>query len=171
MRGIVCVSGSIASGKTTVSRALAHQWPHAESRSFGDVVRARARLDGRPLDRPTLQDIGAQLVAEGWSAFVAALTAGTHPDTALLVVDGIRHPAAVEALQARFPEALTRTVYLRADEQVAAARMLERGEPTHTRSHAVESELRDVERHADLVISSALPVATIVRIIDALVAG
>jgi dephospho-CoA kinase len=169
VRSIICLSGSIASGKSTVSHALAEMWPNAETLSFGDVVRTRTRLEGLPSDRATLQEVGSQLLAEGWQSFITALIAGVSTDTVLLIVDGIRHPAAIDSLYERFPGATIRTVFLRVDEEVAARRMMERGESPTARGHAIESELVAVERRADLVISGALPVETTVRVISGLV--
>jgi cytidylate kinase len=168
VKSILCLSGAMASGKTTISRALAEHWTYAEVRSFGDVVRARARTDGRPVSRESLQQIGLQLVAEGWDAFVHALVHDVSPETDLLIVDGIRHVGAVEAIRGTFTGASVSTVHLRITGQVAVSRMRERGESPAVRAHEVEGELAEVERRAEVVVSGSLPPATIVRIIDGL---
>lgn len=62
MKAVICLSGGIASGKTTVAHALAEHFPSVAVRSFGDVVRNQARSQGKVLDRATLQAVGLSLV-------------------------------------------------------------------------------------------------------------
>ena len=64
---VLAISGPIGSGKTTIATLLSQRlgWPHA---AYGDLVRAIATAAACP--RPQhLQHIGAELIADGWSAF------------------------------------------------------------------------------------------------------
>lgn len=161
MELVVCLSGRIASGKTSTARRLATQLTNAVTRSFGDVVRHHATQAGYALDRTALQALGSQLVAAGWPSFVETLLADVPADTQTLVVDGVRHPEAIEELQRQLPGCRVVTAYLHLDQHVQHARMLERGDPLWTDNHAVEGALDRVRAMADLVIGSDLPPAEI----------
>ncbi|WP_439681816.1 hypothetical protein [Embleya sp. MST-111070] len=159
----------MTSGKTTVGRQLQAGGPDIAYRSFGDVVRRHTPDRGRPATRDELQHTGMRLVAGGWPAFVDALVKDLDPSTThTLVLDGIRHLAAIHAIQARFPEAHVHSAFLRVDQDVAHTRTLSRGEAPSTREHPVEKELDDVKAHAHVVLSGDLDIPTIVRLLRAL---
>jgi adenylate kinase family enzyme len=166
---IICLSGAIASGKTTIAQGLHTAWPSAEVRSFGDVVRRRAISDGKPLVRSVLQETGLTLISEGWPYFVEALVSDVPSDADLLLVDGIRHVEASLALHSYFPDAATHTIYLRVDRETLRARILERGESEALVPHSVEQSLAQVEEYADIVISSRLAASVIVSTISGLI--
>jgi NTP pyrophosphatase (non-canonical NTP hydrolase)/cytidylate kinase len=157
MRAVVCLAGDIASGKTTIARALAASSPRAHLCSFGDVVRRRAHRQQAPLDRASLQAVGTTLVAAGWPAFVDLLLQDTPEHTELLVVDGIRHVEAVTELARRFPDTPVKLIYLRADPDTIAGRLRRRGEPDTVLDHPIESSLHDVAAAADLQLDSCQP--------------
>lgn len=163
MRAIICISGEIASGKTTLAQALAEHFQNAVVRSFGDVVRRCARNEGKPLDRETLQAVGLFLVAAGWPSFVDALLKDLPPWIEVLVVEGIRHREAVDEIARRKLSDKLLTVYLQVDQPVQSARQQDRGESFSSRSHTVESSLGEVQAIAGLVIDGGLPVGEIVE--------
>lgn len=163
MKAVICLSGGIASGKTAVAQALAERFPSVVVRSFGDVVRHRARCQGKTLDRATLQAVGLSFVEAGWQSFVDALLEGVPQSAGALIIEGIRHLEAVEELRRRHPSDRFLTVYIKVEPAVQEKRLLERGESLAGRGHAVESSLPEVEARADLVIDGALPLAEIER--------
>ncbi|MGH3940060.1 MAG: AAA family ATPase [Pseudonocardiaceae bacterium] len=165
---VICLGGGIASGKTTIARALAAASPHSLVRSFGDIVRARARADGLEMDRATLQETGIRLIAEGWPEFIDALMADVPPQLELLIVDGIRHAEPVCELRRRFPIVPVRLVFLTTHRTVIQQRMAQRGEPFNAIEHAIESELRKVAETADILVDSGEPPGKIVEKIRAL---
>jgi len=71
---VVAIAGRIASGKTTVAQELSVRvgCPYA---SFGAYVRVVAHRRGLNSDRPALQQLGEQLIAEGWTQFVEGVVA------------------------------------------------------------------------------------------------
>lgn len=168
MNAIICLSGGIASGKTTIAQALADAWPNSSIRSFGDVVRAQARADRLGTDRATLQETGIRLIAEGWPAFVDALIADIPPQAELLIVDGVRHVEPVHELRRQFPTIPVRLAFLAANETSVQQRMAQCGEPYNALGHAVESELQRVAKAADILIDSTWPPGEIVAKIRAL---
>ena len=47
MSWLICIGGGIASGKTTLAKALKEALPDSVRLAFGDVVRLRALAEGR----------------------------------------------------------------------------------------------------------------------------
>ncbi len=169
MKAVICLSGAIASGKTTVAHALVGQFSNAVVRSFGDVVRYRARGEGKPIDRATLQAVGLALVEAGWQSFVDALVEDVPLRVEVLIVEGIRHREAVEEIKLRDLSPMILIVYLKIDTRTQNMRLQERCEPPSAQAHTVESSLSEVEAIADLVIDGDLPLDQImVRILEAL---
>jgi dephospho-CoA kinase len=171
MTAVVCISGGIASGKTTLAQALAEQLPDVAVRSFGDVVRHRARLQGKPLDRASLQAVGLELIANGWESFVEVLLEDAPLEISVLIVDGIRHREAVEELQRRYVHGQFVTVYLKINPAEQRARIKQRGESLTKRTHTVEASLPEVEALAELVIDGSQPVAETVQAILAVLSS
>ncbi len=100
----------------------------------------RRRLD--PASRDTLQDLGEQLIAEGWYPFCrAVLTKADWGPGRPLIVDGIRHVKALETLRAIVAPMPVRLVYLGADAVTRALRL-------QSRAGGQESDFRTVEKHS-----------------------
>lgn len=165
MRAVICLSGGIAAGKTTVAHGLVEYFPDAAVRSFGDVVRHYARSHGRPLDRTTLQVVGLTLIDAGWRSFVDALLEDVPQRVNVLIVEGIRHRKAVEEIKQRRLSDIILIVYLKVDPHVQEMRLQQRGESPSSRVHPVESSLAEVEAIADLVIDGDLSLDQITDII------
>jgi dephospho-CoA kinase len=93
---VVAVAGRIGAGKSAIAEATARALGCRRS-SFGQAVRAYAEQRDLSLDRTALQNLGEEMIAdEGWTAFVArVLSRGAGS----VVVDGVRHFAAVDALR------------------------------------------------------------------------
>ena len=70
---VICFSGRIGSGKSSVTKALANAL-HWRRASFGDYVRARvAEQGGDPASREDLQNLGQALVEANPEAFAVAV--------------------------------------------------------------------------------------------------
>ncbi|MDP9864882.1 MULTISPECIES: phosphotransferase-like protein [Streptosporangium] len=156
MELVVCLSGKMASGKTSTARRLATHLSSAVVRSFGEVVRSHAIQNGHALNRAALQKLGLQLIAAGWPPFIETLLTDVPADTHTLVVDGVRHAEAIEELRRQLPDARIVTVYLMLNQHAQHTRMQARGDPPGTGNHAVEASLSHVQAVADLVIDSEL---------------
>src|SRR4051812_28967884 len=92
------VAGRVGSGKSSLATLLGDQagWPVVR---FGDFLRDVAEGRGLAADRPTLQRLGTEYIGRGWVPFCAQVleAAGWRPGVSV-IVDGIRHPEAVDAL-------------------------------------------------------------------------
>ncbi|HEX3955938.1 MAG TPA: hypothetical protein VHZ03_04815 [Trebonia sp.] len=162
MKAIICISGEIASGKSTLARALAEYLHHSAIRSFGDVVRHQALKEGKPLDRATLQAVGVSLIAAGWPSFINSLLEDLPSRVEFLIVEGVRHREAVDEIASRNLSQELLTVYLQVDQHLQSARQQDRGEEFLGHTHAVESSLGEVQAVADVLIDGGLPVREIV---------
>jgi adenylate kinase family enzyme len=141
---IVAVAGPIGAGKTTLCRALsaALGWPVA---GFGDFLRVEAHRRERPSDRATLQRLGDQLIADwGWPAFTHAVIGQVNGPR--LIVDGIRHAQALDALEDAKPDELL-VVYVSTPIDVRRAR----GAADDDEQHSSEGHLDTLYNRADLV--------------------
>lgn len=158
----VGVAGRIGSGKTTLASELANniECPRA---SFGDYVRSVAQTRGLDVaDRTALQDLGDQLIGEGWDAFVDAVLRKAGYASGPIVIDGIRHRMAIDTLRSRL--APTRLVIAAVDlsDDERRQRLRDRGldsdDVASADAHANESEVDAVIRAADIVVPANLTV-------------
>jgi dephospho-CoA kinase len=160
MSCVVAISGRLRSGKTSLALAVAEALGYRRA-SFGDYVRASADRQGLPHDRATLQELGAQLIAEqGWAAFCenALAEAGLAGVKTAVVVEGVRHLDAIRTLRELFAPARVVLVHVDPDdEQQRLARV--RGETGGDESldsverHSTERDAKDLlPAEADLII-------------------
>lgn len=171
MRAVVCLAGEIAAGKSTLAHELVREFPGSAVRAFGDIVRRRAREEGRGQDRGALQELGAELIAQGWSSFVDMLLEGAEVAVdGILVIDGVRHLEAVEEIRRRFPDAPVQVVFLRIDRDMSRARLAERDGEVAGYDHAVEADVRRLEVMADRCIDSSRPLHETVEAVRRLIA-
>lgn len=167
---VLAFSGSIGSGKTTITEAVAKSlgWKLA---SFGRVVRKEARQRGLdPESRETLQRLGSELIEEGWEGFCQAVLvdAGWKQGEGLLV-DGIRHIEALDTLRMLVQPLPLFLIYVHVKACIREKRLADRDgyatqEMHRLDQHETESQVHNVlDCAADLVVDGALPVALIVE--------
>jgi dephospho-CoA kinase len=156
----VGVAGRIGSGKTTLASKLANRigCPRA---SFGEFVRSVAQARGLDsTDRTALQDLGDELIAEGWTPFVEAVLRHADYSAGPIVIDGIRHRSAIETLRSELDPTPLVVVAVDTSDDVRRERLRDRGlnsdDVSSADSHANESEVDDVIRAADLVFPAHL---------------
>lgn len=161
MKVVPCFSGGIRSGKTTLAAAIADR-VGLRVASFGDFVRARARDKGLAETRENLQILGEALIQEmTFEGFCRAVleASGWAPGSAV-VVDGIRHVAAYEAVTTLVAPLPTRLLFVDASEDVRRARLAGRpGEGTDLKvaeKHSTERDVHGTLRGlADLVLDGS----------------
>jgi dephospho-CoA kinase len=173
---IVAFAGRIASGKSAVSKAVAEQYS-VDRVSFGDAVRTEARRRGLGENRTTLQDLGDELILAGWDRFCGLVLEQAHWDgRRSLVVDGVRHDGAVDALRHRAGRSRLHLVFVDTSWERRLAWLVDRGvsvpEALAADNHPNEGELDAIRNRADLVVTNdadlEVVVTSVVRSLDSL---
>ena len=174
MNSVICLSGGIASGKTTLASAIAERLgvPHA---SFGRFVRATA--DGRqiPQERENLQSLGEALISElGWEGFCrAVLNDGGWQPGASIVVDGVRHVTALTTIKNLVEPIATKLIFIDVPRDVREARIEGKQHQEATTlakadAHATEKDVHGALRNlADLVLDGTRELMLLVDEIQA----
>src|ERR1700730_12449035 len=165
---VVCFSGRMTSGKTSVIEALAQRlrWRRA---AFGAYVRAQlARQGGDPASREALQNLGQSLVDKDPEGFVRAelRSAGFTPGDNLLV-DGVRHVDIQTLIANLVQPSRTFLIHLAVDDAHAYARAEGRSqgrvEVVRAEDHRVENDLRQaLPSIADQVIDATAPLEAVI---------
>ena len=157
---VVAFSGKSGSGKSTISTSLADRlgWKRA---SFGGYVRRVAAERGLTESIESLQDLGAELVANGLAQFCrGVLEAANWRTGEPLIVDGVRHSEVLETLRALTAPSRVILVFVTVGEAERFARLQDRGMKDQSRlakieSHSIERQVQDALRAlADLVVDS-----------------
>ena len=156
------VAGRIGSGKTTLASLLAKRigCPRA---SFGEFVRSSAQARGLDFtERSILQDLGDELIAEGWTPFVDAVLLQAGYSSGPVVIDGIRHLSAIETLRSRLDPTPLVVVAVDISDEQRRQRLHDRGLESHdvksADAHANESKVDEVVLAANIVIPENLSV-------------
>jgi len=156
---LLCLSGQIGSGKSSVSTmvATALGWRHT---GFGDYLRSEIiQLGGDPDDRKALQDLGQAHVGTDPTAFCRqVLAAGNFHPGDDFVIDGIRHVGIFDILRALSIPSQARLLFLGAREATRIARVETRDDAQdfgRASAHRVEAELHEaLPSRADVVINA-----------------
>ena len=149
------LTGRNASGKTTVV-----EWSVENgyvSTSCSDSIRAHLRSQGIEINRENLIAGGRELRAAHGPGILAEMLRDEHAKTSSLVIDSIRTPAEVEALQER-PD--FRLIEIRASREVRWQRLQSRGrsgDPTDWDTFVAqeESELEASDDSGQALIATA----------------
>jgi cytidylate kinase len=155
-RLLIAVAGPMGSGKSSISRALANEMG-GHRRSYGDAVRAQARLRGLEESREALQDLGEALIKEGWPAFTSMVLDTVAEDVDLVVIDGVRHMSALDHLTRASPDRRVISLFIAAGERERVKRLVERDglpveEIERAMVHPNEQEVTQMAELVDLVV-------------------
>jgi cytidylate kinase len=165
---VVCFSGRIGSGKSSVANKLAQalRWPKA---GFGDYLRQRiAQEGGDPDSRRALQDLGQSVVDADPDQLCADVlgSAGFAPG-GNLVLDGIRHASIYARITGLVAPSRACLVHLSADDTHVRARVASRpqgsGDLNRAQAHPVESDLQlALPELADVVLDANRPLTDVI---------
>jgi cytidylate kinase len=164
---LVCFSGQIGSGKSSVSAAVAEALGWRRT-GFGDYLRSEiTRLGGNPDSREALQDLGQKRVDEDPKSFCRdVLIAGGFKPGDNFVVDGVRHVSIFDILVAECKPTHTRLLFLGAVETTRIGRVQTRDDAqdfARATTHRVEAELGDtLPQRADGVVNAEQPLDRVV---------
>lgn len=167
MTVLLCFSGAIGSGKSSVSVAVAESlgWPRT---AFGDYVRAEvARTGGDPTLRQALQDFGqARVDADAVGFCRDVLAYGGFISGVNFIIDGVRHLDIYSILTRLAEPTKARLIFLVAEDVSRARRVEQRGDQGDLVSadqHRVEADLRDsLPQAANATVDASKPLATVV---------
>jgi cytidylate kinase len=159
---LLCFSGQIGSGKSSVSTAVAAALGWRRT-GFGDYLRGEiVRRGGDPNDRKALQDLGQERVETDAAAFcrdVLAAAGFTPGDD--LVIDGIRHSAIFEMLAEVSKPSEARLLFLGAHETTRNVRVQSRSDAqdfARASMHPVEIEMQNaLPQRADALLDASQP--------------
>lgn len=142
---IVCFSGKIGSGKSSVIASVGNklQWKRT---GFGEYLRAEiTKLGGDPESRAALQDMGQSLVASNPDAFCqAVLDFVDYEPGENLLIDGVRHVDIFNRLERIVSPTAIRLIHLSVSEDVQRTRVQFRPDAAdldRAGAHAVEADL------------------------------
>lgn len=159
MNLLLCFSGQIGSGKSSVSTAVADALGWGRT-GFGDYLRGEiTRHGGDPDDRKALQDLGQARVDADAAAFCRdVLKAGGFQPGNDFVIDGIRHVNIFEIIKQVGLPSDAKLLFLGAGEMTRNARVQARADAfdfARASTHRVEAELREaLPDRADAVIDA-----------------
>ena len=161
---LVCFSGKIGSGKTSISRAVARRL-ECRRTSFGGYLRNEVvRHGGDPKCRKSLQDLGQSRIEQDAESFSRdVLSAGGFVAGEDFVLDGIRHVDVLPHLARIAAPSEVRLIFLKADAGLRSIRVGERSDRARedfdrATGHVVEADMEDdLPTVAHAVIDGSLP--------------
>ena len=165
---VIAFAGPIGSGKSTVSVAIAEALGLSRA-SFGDHVRSVAKQRGLTQDRETLQLIGSELIENGWGPFCkAVLSQAGWKKGDSIIVDGIRHSEAIEALRQMTAPLKFILFFISIEEEDRQSRLMSKGiidkrEKSKVESHSTEAQVNSLRSKASLVLDGTQPILELVR--------
>ena len=160
MNSIIVFGGSSHTGKTTLARRLADLL-QCKFVSFGDNVRSEAKRRGTLAPtRKDLQDLGQELVQSDVVSFCrAVLSTVSFSPGERLVIDGIRHREAFQAISDLSGGQSIKLIYLYAPVEIRNARNGNQGgsfDLWNVDAHEVESQTNSQIRDmADLAVDAS----------------
>ncbi len=166
---VICFSGKIGSGKSSVSASVA-KGLDCKLASFGGYIRHMVEMqDGDPKNRQALQDYGQGRVERDIEAFCRdVLKHANYQNGEDLVVDGIRHVDVFSTLSRLLPDCTVSLIHLDLDDNLRRSRMAGRGDDradfSRAENHTVEQDLQDsLPMRADLIIDVSAPLNEVVE--------
>jgi dephospho-CoA kinase len=153
-------SGSIGSGKTSVSKLIASALGYGWN-GFGSTVKRIAAERSIPIKREALQFLGADLIAKAPEAFCTRVVdeARQAKDTPV-VIDGLRHAHIRDLLRGLSAPRKLLCIYVDVADDIRFKRLAERDglsalEIQTIEGHSTEIEVnKDVRRFADFVVAN-----------------
>ena len=159
---LVCFSGKIGSGKTSISRGVASALGCRRT-SFGGYLRGEVvRRGGDPDCRESLQDLGQSRIVQDAEAFCRdVLAAGGFGPGEDFVLDGVRHVDVLPHLVRIAAPSEVRLIFLEADAALRSGRVGERSDRARedfyrADGHVVEADMADgLPEAADAIVDGS----------------
>lgn len=153
------ISGSIASGKTTLANILSSKLQF-QTVSFGNYVRKVAKSKGIKLEREKLQELGENLVNRDLKSFCEqTIKQGNWVEGEPIIIEGIRHLSVLEYFEKRFGEDHFKLIYIDTPKNTRRKRFINRDAKKENlnfsklNAHSTEIDLESKLRNeADLIL-------------------
>lgn len=166
---VLAFSGKIASGKTTISREVAHilNWPWV---SFGDFIRSVARERGLEESREVLQELGEKFVKEEQEWLCQkVLSQEKWAPGGSLIIDGIRHIEILNKLKTLVYPSELFLITIHLDEEIRIERLQKHGISLRnielTGKHSTEQQNDLLIQTADLLLDGSKEIEDLLNII------
>ena len=170
-RKIVLISGSVASGKTTLVDLLVEEFPDVQVLKTKDIIRELARKKLRrelESERRAMQEFGDLLDKETNGRWVRdalrrkLASLGNAESEAIFIVDAVRISAQIKAIRESYGFTVTH-IHLRAPKEVLSERYKSRASGLQELAsfsavahNTTEARVAELERIADIVIDTQL---------------
>lgn len=151
-RKVVGLSGAISSGKTTAGKYLG-SLGFAYGR-YSQVLQSKLLERGIPVTRESLQELGEEVYQGKGQRWLGAELIKRMPESANLVIDGLRHPEDHSFLEEKFGRDFLH-IHIDASEATRRERYANEGtadEFNQAAAHPVESNIPKLARLAHIVI-------------------
>lgn len=170
---IVALAGLSKSGKSSLASelAVALDWPVI---GFGNYVRHVARERAKPLDIPTLQELGQSMVEKDPRRFVeAVLEFGGLASVDNAILDGLRHVEILDALESVVaPESVIVVHVNTALDELRRRHQRDGSDLDRMLAAPSEQQIQSrLSARATLVVDGAKPIAAAVQQVALLVAN
>ncbi len=163
---VICFSGRIGSGKTSVSRAVGSALGAAWT-GFGDFVRAIAAEQGfDATSRDVLQELGAKLIDEHGNPWLCAqvIARAEWDRKRALVIDGVRHEEVLDEIIKQVAGHPTMLVHLAFEGSRQSPDALDTESRRRAEQHSTERDVLDIlPSRADIVVSVDAPLESVVE--------
>lgn len=163
---VLCFSGRIGSGKTSVSQLVADNFKAAWT-SFGDFMRAYASAESLdPTSREVLQDLGQRLLNTYGTRWLCeqVVARANLSGGGVLVIDGIRHVDVADCIKEMFSPSKALFIHLELSGGIERSRDLDAATRVHAESHSTERDvLGPLSSYADLVVYNDASLDVVVR--------
>ncbi len=167
---LVCFSGKIGSGKSSVSKAVADVLGCRHA-SFGDYLRQYvAWHGGDPVSRKLLQDLGWSWIEQNPKSFCTnVLAAGKYMRGEDFVLDGIRHVEVLPYLERIADPSKLRLIFLKTYAELRRTRIRKRSanlleDFDRAGSHVVEAEMEDqLPKIAHAIVDGSLNMRDVIK--------
>jgi adenylate kinase family enzyme len=151
---IICISGKVASGKTTLSKKIS-EIIGCNHFSVSDYLKSIAKMQRNDIiDRPLLQKLGEECINKGWDKFANDfLSFINYKNKKYIIIDGIRHVEFYKSLY-QISSKLSVLIYIEINDKVLLNRLLLRGEENIDYSHIAEGNLSNIKDISDYILNA-----------------
>lgn len=158
---VFTISGLIGSGKSYTANLISSKlgFPVA---SFGGYLKHYSLSNGLPIDRKTLQDLGAQLIEKKPSKFLFDTINFFRGDSDSIIIEGVRHKLILEMIIAKVPKTIS--IFVETDLSTRYNRYVSRNKESDSiktfqqfseyDNHPVEREINSLKEYCSYVFNT-----------------